>query len=41
MASDQVEYCGNCKRYSICKALAKEGKEVECEAVNEEDFKTA
>ena len=36
MASDQAEYCGNCKRYSICKAHAKDEKAVECNYGNED-----
>lgn len=30
MASDQVEYCGDCKFYETCKKLDKEGKLTRC-----------
>lgn len=30
MASDQVEYCGNCKFYKKCKKLAEDGRLERC-----------
>lgn len=33
MASDQVEYCGECQYYSKCKKLAEEGKLFECKLI--------
>ena len=32
MASDQIEYCGNCKYYLKCRALAVEGRLDKCRA---------
>ena len=32
MATDQIEYCGNCEHYMKCKALAKHGRLHECKA---------
>ena len=30
MACDQIEYCGNCKHYAKCRALAAEGRLCKC-----------
>ena len=30
MASDQVEYCGECQHYAKCKKLAEEGRLERC-----------
>ena len=30
MASDQIEYCGNCPFYEKCKKLAEEGRLEKC-----------
>lgn len=30
MASDQIEYCGDCKFYKKCKKLAEEGRLERC-----------
>lgn len=35
MASDQVEYCGECKHYEKCVALAAEGRLKMCIANKE------
>ena len=32
MASDQIEYCGECRFYAKCQKLAKEGRLVSCKA---------
>ena len=38
MASDQVEYCGECKHYEKCKRLAEEGRLYKCK-MNEKAVK--
>lgn len=30
MASDQIEYCGDCPHYNACKKLAEEGRFEKC-----------
>ena len=35
MASEQVEYCGNCEHYAYCKALALRGCLMHCKANDE------
>ena len=30
MASDQIEYCGECPHYNACKKLAEKGKLEKC-----------
>lgn len=32
MASDQIEYCGNCEHYEQCRALAEQGRLKSCRA---------
>lgn len=34
MASEQIEYCGNCKHYAKCRALAAEGRLEKCRAID-------
>lgn len=35
MASEQVEYCGECKHYERCKELALQGRLHSCKAKKE------